>query len=94
MSFLSSLFNKKKSDETSYYEKRTKPRHECAIPTELIDSAGKLWGCRIVDMSESGFGIITTASLARGSALSIVKPSILAEVVWARENKAGLRAIK
>jgi hypothetical protein len=92
MGFLASLF--KKREEAIIAEKRRRPRHLCAIPTELIDSAGKLWSCKIVDMSENGFGIITPASLKRGSALSIVKPSILAEVVWARENRAGLKAIK
>lgn len=92
MSFLKSIFKKK--EDMTYYEKRLKARHACAIPTELMDSAGKLWSCKIVDMSESGFGIITPASLKRGSSLNIVKPSIVAEVVWARENKAGLRAIK
>jgi hypothetical protein len=92
MGLLKSIFKKK--EEAVCYEKRLKPRHACAIPTELIDSVGKLWSCKIVDMSESGFGIITPASLKKGGSLSIVKPSIIAEVVWARENKAGLRAIK
>jgi hypothetical protein len=92
MGFLTSLFSKK--EDLSYYEKRLKARHACTIPTELIDSAGKLWSCKIVDMSETGFGILTPASLKRGSSLSIVKPTIMAEVVWARENRAGLRAIK
>ena len=92
MSFLTSFFKKK--EDFAYYEKRRKPRHVCAIPTELIDSAGKLWSCKIVDMSENGFGINTTAMLKKGTALSIVKPTIMAEVVWSTENRAGLRAIK
>jgi hypothetical protein len=92
MGIFASLF-KKQTDDT-YYEKRRKPRHTCAIPTELIDAAGKTWSCRIVDMSESGFGIISPASLKRGGSMNILKPSIMAEVVWARENKVGLRAIK
>jgi len=92
MSFFSSLFRKKEA--VTYYEKRRQPRHVCAIPTELIDSSGKLWSCKIVDMSESGFGINTTALLKKGTALSIVKPTIMAEVVWSTDSRAGLRAIK
>jgi hypothetical protein len=92
MGIFSSLFKKKTED--TYYEKRRKPRHSCAIPTELVDGVGKTWSCRIIDMSENGFGIITPASLQRGSIMNILKPSIMAEVVWARENKVGLRAMK
>jgi len=92
MGFISSIFKKK--PDVACCEKRRSPRHMCAIPTELIDSAGEIWDCKIVDMSEQGFGIITPAALTMGSCLSILKPNIMAEVVWARENKAGLRAIQ
>jgi hypothetical protein len=92
MGILATIF-KRQSDET-YYEKRRRARHSCAIPTELIDAAGRTWSCKIVDMSESGFGITTLAALRKGSVMNIVKPSIVAEVVWASENKAGLRAVK
>ncbi len=92
MGIFASIFKKQTFDTN--YEKRLRPRHACAIPTELTDAAGKTWSCRIVDMSETGFGIISPASLESGSIMNIVKPYIVAEVVWARENKAGLRAVK
>jgi hypothetical protein len=91
MGIFGNLFSKK---SVSYYEKRIKPRLNCAIPTELIDSRGRTWSCKIVDMSEGGFGIISTASLVTGSQLNMVKPSIQTQVVWVRENRAGLRAVK
>jgi hypothetical protein len=91
MSFFGNLFKKNKS---SYSEKRYNPRLSCTIPTELMDPKGKLWGCKIVDMSENGFGIITAASLKLGSILTIIKPSIQTQVVWVRDNRAGLRALK
>ena len=92
MGIFASIFKKQTVD--AQYEKRLRPRHACAIPTELIDAAGKTWSCRIVDMSESGFGIVSNASLKRCSIMNIVKPSIVAEVVWTHANKAGLRAVK
>jgi hypothetical protein len=44
-------------------------------------------------MSENGFGITTGADLRIGNTLTIVRPSVEAKVVWADENKAGLRII-
>jgi len=90
MGLFHNLFGKRRS----YYEKRIKPRLSCAISTEMVDSKGRTWSCKIVDMSESGFGIITSASLSLGSTLNIIKPGIQTEVVWVRENRAGLRALK
>jgi hypothetical protein len=91
MGFFGDLFKKQNG---SYYEKRNRPRLSCAIPTEMMDPKGKLWGCKIVDMSENGFGIITTASLKLGSTLNILKPSIQTQVVWIKDNRAGLRAVR
>jgi len=42
-------------------------------------------------MSENGFGITTGANLRIGNTLTIVRPCVEAKVVWADENKAGLR---
>jgi hypothetical protein len=91
MGFLGNLFKK---HDNSYYEKRDRARLSCSIPTEMLDPKGKIWSCKIVDMSENGFGISTSASLRLGSILNIIKPSIQTQVVWIRDNRAGLRAVR
>jgi hypothetical protein len=91
MSFISSLFGSRKTEEMTYRKNRRKQRHGCDISTELMDSAGRLWSCRIVDMSETGFGIKTTAPLSAGNCLNIIRPSIQAEVVWSRGDRSGLK---
>jgi|WetSurMetagenome_2_1015567.scaffolds.fasta_scaffold00682_8 hypothetical protein len=94
MSFLSSLFGRKKTKDTIHNEKRLEPRQPFEINTDLLDSSGKRWSCKIVDMSERGLGISTPALLLRGSYLSIIKPYILVEVLWSKDNRAGLRLLK
>jgi hypothetical protein len=59
----------------------------------MRDSDGALWNCKIMDMSENGFGILTAASLQLGSTLNILNPNIQTEVVWVRDNRAGLRTL-
>jgi|WetSurMetagenome_2_1015567.scaffolds.fasta_scaffold00035_42 hypothetical protein len=93
MSFISSLFSGKRTEDI-IYEKRREPRNPCAINTDLMDSSGMRWSCRIVDMSESGLGISTSALLSTGSKLSIIKPNISVKVSWSKDNRAGLRLIK
>ena len=92
MGILGSLFKKQQPD--SFYEKRRRPRLNCAIATEFTDVKGSTWSCKIVDMSESGFAITTSASLHMGNEVNIVRPSVSAEVVWAADNKVGLRIVK
>jgi hypothetical protein len=94
MSFISSLFSKKKTEDMIQYNRRREPRHSCEINTDLLDFTGKQWDCKIVDMSERGLGISTPAILVTGSYLSIVKPNIMAVVLWSRDNRAGLKPIK
>ena len=91
MGLFRSIF--KKRTEDSYYEKRRRPRLECSLSTEFTDAKGNSWSCRIVDMSENGFRITTGADLRIGNTLTIVRPSVEAKVVWADENKVGLRII-
>lgn len=92
MSFLENFFRKRR--EVSYSEKRHYERIRCAVVTELADARGENWSCKIVDMSESGLGISTSARLMIGATVKIFRPSVMAEVVWAGEDKAGLRVIK
>jgi hypothetical protein len=86
------FFRKQQGD--SFYEKRHRPRLSCSITTELSDPKGDIWICKIVDMSESGFGISTGARLRMGHEVNIIRPSVEARVVWAADNKAGLSIIR
>jgi len=61
--------------------------------TEFADPRGNTWSCKIVDMTESGFGIATDARLSMGNTVDIIRPSVVARVVWVGDNKAGLRII-
>ena len=77
--------------DKSYDEERFWPRFKCNLPSEFSDDTGNKRGCRIVDMSESGIAIVTDVKLKRGNSVSIEYPPIKGEVVWVRNNKAGLR---
>ncbi len=66
----------------------------CAIATEFSDAVGNTWSCKIVDISENGLGITTSARLRMGHPVNIIRPAVAAEVVWAAENKAGLRIVR
>jgi hypothetical protein len=94
MSFISSLFTRVKTEDMICHDKRSERRHQYEIDTELIDSTGKKWDCKIVNMSESGIGISIQASFLRGDLLRIVKPKIMAAVVWSKDNRAGLMPMK
>ncbi|HMK61851.1 MAG TPA: PilZ domain-containing protein [Dissulfurispiraceae bacterium] len=91
MGFLHSIF--KGARKASYLEKRNRSRLNCSIATAFSDVKGKTWSCRIVDMSENGFGISTNAHLQIGNTINIVRPTVEAKVVWAVENRVGLRVI-
>jgi hypothetical protein len=93
MSFFAALFNRKTSEDMIYCEHRRWPRQDCSIDTQLLDPAGKMWVCRIVNTSEAGLGIATEAPLARGGYLNIVKPNIMAQVIWSKDKRAGLRPV-
>ena len=91
MSLLESLFGKQQ--QISFSEKRYRKRIRCAVVTGLADKRGEKWSCKIVDVSESGLGILTSARLVMGTTVNLFRPSVEAEVVWTGENKAGLRII-
>lgn len=88
MRFFESEVNQRWDD--SYDEERFWPRFKCKVSTQLSDDAGARWDCDIIDVSESGFCIITSARLKRGKTVSIAEPTVKAGVVWVRNNKAGL----
>ncbi|HMK57191.1 MAG TPA: PilZ domain-containing protein [Dissulfurispiraceae bacterium] len=77
--------------EDIYDEERFWPRFKCKVTTEISDEAGAKWDCDIINVSESGFGIMTGAKLKRGNTVNIsAEPIVKANVVWVRNNKAGL----
>jgi hypothetical protein len=94
MGFLTELFRRNRTGSVIHYEKRREPRHTSEIHTDLLDASGRRWSCKIVDMSQCGFGISTRAGLSIGSYVSIIKPYIPAEVLWSKGNNAGLKIIK
>jgi hypothetical protein len=73
-------------------EERIWPRLQCELVTECI-VFGKQWPCKIIDLSELGFGIIADISLHKGDIVEIADPCSRTEVVWAEERKAGLRTL-
>ena len=58
--------------------------------TECCDTCGELWACKIVDISGTGLGIISSAALRKGEKINIDNPKIEALVVWAANGRAGL----
>jgi len=63
---------------------------KCDYTTECSDAFGRRWTCKIVDLSERGLGIISSAKLRKGETLTIADPGTKARVVWVDENRAGL----
>ena len=75
-------------------EKRHRSRRRCAVTAEFADPEGNIWDCEIVDISESGLSVATSAQLAMGNTVNIVRPAVEAKVVWIEDNKAGLLIIR
>ncbi len=73
-----------------YDEERFWPRFKCKVNTQISDDSGAKWDCDIIDVSESGVCIVTSARLKRGKMVSIAEPMMKAGVVWVRNDKAGL----
>jgi hypothetical protein len=72
-------------------ESRTLQRRKCDLATELMVPWGDRWSCKIVDMSERGFGIVTSVKLRKGDMVNIATPEAKAKVVWMDKNRVGLR---
>jgi hypothetical protein len=84
----------KRQQEDFFCEKRQRARHKCVVSTEFADFRGNIWNCKIVDMSESGLRLVTSAPLATGNTVNIYRPSVEAKVVWVGDNQAGLSIIR
>jgi len=72
-------------------ESRSLQRRKCDLETELMVPWGDRWSCQIVDMSERGFGIVTTVKLRKGDMVNISALDAKAKVVWIDKGRAGLR---
>jgi hypothetical protein len=70
-------------------ENRAWPRINCEINTEFIVS-GKHWPCKIIDLGELSFGIISNLNLHKGDIVEIADPKTKTRAVWAENGRAGL----
>lgn len=83
---------KKESMDTTLEEGRMWPRLECDFIGEC-SAAGEKWVCKIVDMSQRGMCIISSAKLRKGDIVTISDPSTKAKVVWVDKDRAGFKVI-
>jgi hypothetical protein len=83
---------KKKSRCFPDADDRAWPRLKCDFVADCITS-GERWPCRVVDISERGFGIIANVKLHEGDIVDIADPSTKTQVVWAENSRAGLRVL-
>jgi hypothetical protein len=82
----------KKDEQLQIMEKRIYPRMNCSLDTQLTAFTYQ-WPCKIVDISEVGFGVVLTMNLSRGVIVHLADPMVNARVVWSRHNRAGLEII-
>lgn len=81
-------------EKVLYAEKRSRQRVKCSAEAEFADKSQRTCSCKIVDISESGVGIAISTNIVVGNIVNIKRPAIEAEVVWAVDDKAGLRIIR
>lgn len=72
-------------------EARSWSRLKCNLDTEISVPWGERWACKIVDMSERGFGVITSVKLRKGDWVNVENPKATAKVIWTMDNRVGLR---
>jgi hypothetical protein len=72
-------------------EARSRSRLKCDLATGISVPWGDRWDCKIVDMSERGFGIITSAKLKKGDIVNVENPMAKAKVIWIMDNRVGLK---
>jgi len=82
----------KENMESTFNEGRNWPRLECDFLAEC-SAFGAKWACKIIDISQRGMGIISSARLRRGDTVNISDPSTKARVVWADKERAGLKVL-
>jgi hypothetical protein len=72
-------------------DSRLWPRHKCNYITECSNNYGNRWACKVVDLSERGLGIVSSAKMREGDTINIADPKTKASVVWVEKGRAGLR---
>ena len=92
MGILGNRSRRRKQD--FYHEKRRSERTKCVAAAKLADTSQSTSSFTIVDISESGVGIISSHNLEVSNVLHFTRPAMEAEVVWAVGNRAGLRIIR
>lgn len=78
--------------QTAVVENRAWPRLKCDIDTYCATFMDR-WSCKIVDLSERGLGIVCSTTLRKGSMINFLDPKTKAQVVWVKNNRAGLKII-
>ena len=82
-------------DESVHFpfaEDRIWPRLKCDLITEC-SAFGVRWVCHIVDLSQRGLGIVSSAKLYKGDTLDISDPRTKARVVWVEKGRVGLKVL-
>ena len=87
------LNSSRKSKQDFYCEKRKRQRVKCTSEAKFIYTNQSIYSCKIVDMSESGVAISSSADLEVGGILNFIRPAMEVEVIWTLENKAGLKIV-
>jgi hypothetical protein len=79
--------------EKMFYESRCAERLNCDLEAEISLTWGDKWICKIIDVCNYGFGVVTSLALQRGDFVIIYDPLTRAKVVWCNNNRAGLRIL-
>jgi hypothetical protein len=72
-------------------ESRLWPRLKCNYTTECFNNYGNRWACKVVDLSQRGLGIVSSAKMREGDTVHIADPNTKASVVWVEKGRAGLK---
>ncbi len=72
-------------------ESRLWPRLKCNYTTECVNNNGNRWACKVVDLSQRGVGIVSSAKIQEGDTINIADPRTKAIVVWVEKGRAGLK---
>jgi hypothetical protein len=75
-----------------FAEDRIWPRLKCDFITEC-SAFGVRWVCNIVDLSQRGLGIVSSAKLYKGDTVDISEPRTKAQVVWVEKGRVGLKVL-
>lgn len=73
-------------------------RRQLRFPYEAVtlfnNEEQRTFSCRIINISKCGACILTDAPIKVGWVIRLHSPSLMAEVVWVKDSKAGLLFVK